>query len=228
MRKIAIIPSKTPNICEKLVDYFQEAGWELFVMSGCSSIFEAYEKGLKEANVTANDYVILCHDDIEILTNAHSFNVIIDGFLKKYKIGFIGVGGTKVFQESCVWWDGLQFPQQDHLSGVVYHGKNIMEMQPTSYGLHGRVVALDGVFLACKGSTLLSLKLQKPKDFIGDWDFYDIYYTLQAHMKGFDNYTVPIHILHKSLGETAGKDSWHYNKKAMQLRLHHLFPIRLR
>tara|TARA_R100000458_G_scaffold41666_1_gene39379 strand:- start:1262 stop:1951 length:690 start_codon:yes stop_codon:yes gene_type:complete len=225
MRKIAIIPSKTPNIPKSLETYFEKAGWELYIMDGCSSIFEAYEKGINEANVSIKDYVIMCHDDIHILTNPEDFNSIIEGFLQKYKIGFAGVAGTKQFLESAVWWDGLQNPVQSHLSGFIYHGTNLMNMRATYYGETGRVAVLDGVFLACKGSTLRSIKLSKPEDFKGDWDFYDIYLTLQAHMKGLDNYTMPLQILHKSLGETAGKEGWHYNKEAIKARLWQKFPI---
>jgi len=227
MRKIAIIPSKTPNIPSPLVNYFEKAGWELYVMDGCSSIFEAYEEGIKKAKVAPKDYVIMCHDDIHILTNPEDFNSIIDGFLKKIKVGFIGVAGTKVFHESCVWWEGMQFPTQDHLSGSVYHGSTLMNMQSTHYGKTSMVVALDGVFLACKGSTLYTIKLSKPNDFQGNWDFYDMYYTLQAHLKGLDNYTIPLQIFHRSIGETAGKDSWHANKEAIKIRLRDKLPIYL-
>jgi len=101
MRKIAIIPSKTPVIPRPLVNYFEKAGWELYVMDGYSSIFEAYEQGIEKAKVSAKDYVIICHDDIHILTNPEDFNSIIEGFLQKNKIGFLGVAGTKLFQESA-------------------------------------------------------------------------------------------------------------------------------
>jgi len=227
MRKIVLIPSKTPSIPRPLVNYFEKAGWELYVMDGCSSIFEAYEKGIDKAEVSAKDYVVMCHDDIHILTNPEDFNSIIEGFLQKNKIGFLGVAGTRIFQESCVWWDGMQHPGQQHLSGSVYHGTTLMNMQSTHYGSTGRVVALDGVFLACKGSTLRTIKLSKPDDFQGNWDFYDMYYTLQAHMRNMDNYTIPLQIFHRSIGETAGKGSWHANKEALKARLWTKFPIGL-
>jgi len=225
MRKIVIIPSKTEDICETLVNYFKEAGWELFVMAGYSSIFEAYEEGMKTANVTAKDVVIFCHDDIHILTNKKDFNSIIDGFLQKNKIGFAGVAGTKILKESCVWWEGKQhFPHQ-HLSGDVYHGHTLMDMQNTHYGCPSRVVVLDGLFLVCKGATLLTLKLSQPDIFKGNWDFYDIYYTLQAHFKGLHNHVMPIQIFHKSLGEINGKEGWHMNRTALINKLGTKLPV---
>ena len=47
-------------------------------------------------------------------------------------------------------------------------------------------------------------------------------------MKNLDNYTAPLQILHMSLGETAGKDSWHANKEAIKARLWTKFPIVLK
>ena len=225
MRKIVIIPSKSPSISKTLVSYFDEAGWETYVMDGCSSIFEAYEKGVVESKVKPSDYVIMCHDDINILTNSIDFNSIIEGFLQKKKIGFLGVAGTKHLNESCVWWAGLEIPGQNHLSGFVYHGETVMSMQSTFYGQTGHVVAMDGVFLACLGSTLLSTKLAQPKEFVGNWDFYDIYYTLQAHFKGLQNHVIPIQIFHQSLGDTNGKSSWHSNREALIHKLGDKLPI---
>ncbi len=225
MRKIVIIPSKTPSISKTLVSYFDEAGWETYVMDGCSSIFEAYEKGMVESKVKPSDYVIMCHDDINILTNSIDFNSIIEGFLQKNKIGFLGVAGTRMLRETCVWWEGLNNPQSDHLAGCVYHGSTVMDMQSTYYGPIGRVVATDGVFLACLGSTLLGMRLGKPKEFEGDWDFYDLYYTLQAHFKGLENYVIPIQILHKSRGNIQGKESWHKNREALSKKLGDKLPV---
>lgn len=229
MRKIVIIPSKTPSISKTLVSYFDEAGWETYVMDGCSSIFEAYEKGMVESKVKPSDYVIMCHDDINILTNSIDFNSIIEGFLQKNKIGFLGVAGTKVLKESCVWWEGLKLHgsvyQSDHLAGIVYHGTSVMDMTSTYYGPTGKVVAMDGVFLACLGSTLLGMRLGKPKEFEGNWDFYDLYYTLQAHFKGLENYVTPISILHKSVGNIRGKESWHKNREALSKKLGDKLPV---
>ena len=224
MRKIVIIPSKTPSISKTLISFFDEAGWESYVMDGCSSIFEAYEKGVVESKVKPSDYVIMCHDDIHILTNSIDFNSIIEGFLQKNKIGFLGVAGTRILRENCVWWEGLNAYQSDHLAGSVYHGSTVMDMQSTHYGPTGKVVAMDGVFLACLGSTLLGMRLGKPKEFEGNWDFYDLYYTLQAHFKGLENYVVPVQILHKSRGNIQGKESWHKNREALSKKLGEKLP----
>ena len=61
---------------------------------------------------------------------------------------------------------------------------------------------------------LKQLDLTKPEYFEGEWDFYDIHYTIQAHKKGLYNTVEPIFLLHRSIGELAGRDSWHKNRIA--------------
>jgi len=98
------------------------------------------------------------------------------------------------------------------LKGFVLHGKNIQEAKYTFYGDPGRVVCLDGLFLAIKGEVLKSIDLTKPDYFEGEWDFYDIHYTVQAHKKGFYNSVEPIFMIHHSFWELVGRDSWHKNR----------------
>jgi len=225
MQKIAVIPSKTKNIPSQLSNYLKEAGWTVAVMAGCKSIFEAYTNAITEYNIKSEDSVIMCHDDISILTNKSTFNEIIEENLKERSVGFLGIAGTRILRNSCVWWEGLGDYASGHLAGMVYHGSTYKDMQETYYGPTGEVVALDGVFLACKGRTLFQISTKKPSYFSGDWDFYDIYYTLQAHTKGLRNYAIPIQIFHRSRGETSGKSSWHANREALIEKLGDKLPV---
>jgi hypothetical protein len=52
-----------------------------------------------------------------------------------------------------------------------------------------------------------------PKDFVGKWDFYDIYYTYQAQAKGRKNKVIPLPILHHSVGDGALNEDWDTNRK---------------
>jgi hypothetical protein len=225
MQKIAIIPSKTENIPLHLSEYFKDAGWKVAVMAGCESIFEAYDSAITKHNIKSNDTVILCHDDISVLTNKSVFNEIIEENLKENNVGFLGIAGTRILRESCVWWEGLGDYATGHLAGMVYHGTSHTNMQETYYGPTGEVVVMDGVFLVCKGRTLFNINTKKPSYFSGNWDFYDISYTLQAHFKGFKNKVVPIQIFHKSMGDTSNKASWHVNRQALIDRLGDKLPV---
>lgn len=228
--KFALIPTRrTPEVDKDLPigTYLRRNGWSVVYIENKESIFAAYSAALEEV-VRPDDSVILCHDDIRILTDGALFNEIIDSKLSKTDTGFIGVAGTQFLSKTGVWWDklGTYNPnggQTNPLCGVVYHGDSILSMTPTFYGGHSRVVALDGVFLAAKGKTIKSIKISKPPTFEGGWDFYDIYYTVQAHLRDLKNYCVPIHILHQSVGNL--KDGWYKNKEAFLDKFGKLLPL---
>ena len=196
-----------------LLEYFQSCGIETKILINQKSIFEAYDKGLDELDADFDDIIILCHDDIEILTRPEVFTHLLKENLSKTDTGFVGIAGAKSFNQNAVWWNREEWGA-GLLSGYIYHGKNNLDMYPTHFGNLGQVVVMDGVFLAATKRTLRSIQLSKPQAFPGDWDFYDIFYTFQAHKKGNKNYTLPIQMRHESGGEIAGRDSWHKNREA--------------
>tara|TARA_R110000822_G_scaffold15916_5_gene54540 strand:- start:206 stop:895 length:690 start_codon:yes stop_codon:yes gene_type:complete len=226
MKKIAFIPSREDLPPSKLTSSLQSAGWEVCLLSGYSNIFEAFKKGIDLHNITAEDRVILCHDDIEILTDAKYFNKFIEDKLSLKDTGFVGVAGTCMLKHSGVWWEGVNQPLSptNALAGIVYHGSP-GNMRETYYGTCQRVAVMDGLFLATTGKVLHSIALNKPSYFKGDWDFYDIFYTSQAFIKGLKNYVVPIHVVHNSPGEIKDKEGWHLNREAFVRKFDAHLPL---
>jgi len=227
MKKLAFIPSRENISPPVLSKFLESAGWEVVLLSNYDSIFNAFSEGVKKHNVLANDLVIFCHDDIEILTNEENFNFFIEKELKHENVGFVGVAGTKLFKNSGVWWEDLnkETGYMNPLSGMVLHGDKREKMHVNFYGTYGDVTVLDGLFLAARGSTINTINLTKPSFFSGDWDFYDIYYTTQTFLKGKKNRTIPIQLIHQSVGELAGRDSWHDNRKAYINHYHDKLPL---
>ena len=80
--------------------------------------------------------------------------------------------------------------------------------------------------IAIKASALKKIDMSKPKQFKGEWDFYDLEYTLRAYETGFDNWVVPIILRHESPGELVGRDSWHQNRQVFANI--HMFPMEIR
>ncbi len=196
-----------------LFDYFNKVGVQVKSLIGQKSIFEAYDNAFKTKLGTYNpeDIIIMCHDDIQILTPIGNFtSLLINAFDEE--TGFIGVAGTSKLNDNGVWWD---WNDPKHMRGTVYHGKSMKDMHPTHFGEPGPVIALDGVFLACKAKLLQEvINLQKPESFEGNWDFYDLHYTLQAFVKRKTNKVVPIMLRHESGGDLTGRESWHKNRIA--------------
>lgn len=211
MEKYAFIPSRTgeSETLEDLKKYLTGAGFDVKVLIGKSSIFDAYSDAVKDFGILATDHVIMCHDDIQILNDVDSFNRVLDLHFNHPKSGFLGVAGSKSLPAHCVWW-GNYGPTHtpghptNHLSGAVFHGKNLETMSLDMYGRYARTVVLDGVFLAATGALLNSIQLKKPSSFPSGWHFYDIFYTYQAFRKGFINVTAPILLRHKSGGNPSG------------------------
>lgn len=201
------------NTTKKLSSYLSRAGIQAKFLVGQKSIFSGYANAFKKFDVQDNDVVIMCHDDIEILTDPEVFKNIIVGTCLQSETGFVGVAGTTHLSEDAVWWNHGLWQQGKH-RGHVYHGDDILTADSTYYGKPDRVVCMDGLFLAAKGKVIREVGLSKPEHFEGDWDFYDIHYTTTAHKRGYKNKVVPISVLHNSHGELAGRDSWHKNRLA--------------
>lgn len=197
----------------KLLNYIAKANILYHISYDAESIFKGYEDGLKALTPEPEDIVILCHDDIEILSDRDFFVDTLVNSLRSQKVGFVGLAGTTHFAADAVWWD-LKRRQQGLHSGFVFQGEDYESMTPNYFGPCRDVVALDGVFLAARKSTLDLIGLQKPKELPNNWDFYDIYYTLKSYEHGFINKTIPILIIHNSNGTP--RDAWYENKKAIQ------------
>jgi len=198
---------------KRLSSYLSRAGVGSKFLVGQKSIFEGYANAFKRFDIQDDDIVIMCHDDIEILTEQSAFLDIIVSNCMKHDTGFVGVAGTTHLSQDAVWWNHNLWQQGKH-RGHVFHGKDILTADSTYYGKPDQVVCMDGLFLAANGKVLREVGLDKPEYFEGDWDFYDIHYTVTAHKKKYKNRVVPIQILHNSKGELAGRDSWHKNRQA--------------
>ena len=199
------------NTTKNLSSYLSSAGVKTKFLVNQKSIFGGYANAFKKFDIQDNDIVIMCHDDVEILTDKKVFIDIIANTCLQRETGFIGVAGTTLLSANAVWWDHNLWHQGKH-RGHVFHGKDILESDSTYYGKPGQVVCMDGLFLAARGEVLKDIGLDKPDYFEGDWDFYDIHYTVSAHKKGYKNKVVPIQILHNSHGSP--REPWEKNRQA--------------
>lgn len=212
----AFICTRSKTLTEtskRLSAYLSRANISTKFLVNQKSIFDGYSEAFKRFDVQDNDIVILCHDDIEILTDTTELKDILLTHCLKYDSGFAGVAGTTYLSEDAIWWNQEVWKQGKH-KGFVYHGKDKFNCESTFYGSCGRVVILDGLFLAASGKALKTIGLNKPSYLYGGWDYYDIHYTITAHKKGLKNQVVPIQLIHNSMGELAGRDSWHKNREA--------------
>jgi hypothetical protein len=195
---------------DKLLKFYVSCGIQVILMSGAKSLFGAYQTAFQKLNPNDEDIVIFCHDDIEIRETPEIFIQKLSNLLELPETGFVGPAGTAFLGKNAIWWD------MDVWSAGKHHGK-VLHINPqgheyvTFYGKPDDVVVLDGLFLAAKAKTVKDVGLQKPSYLEGEWDFYDIYYTSQAFLKGYTNKVLNIEILHNSRGEC--RESWNKNRE---------------
>ena len=225
MKISAFIPTRSQILsptAQKLVSYLSSLDIDVKLLINEKSIFEAYEKGFKSLNADDDDIVIFCHDDIDIITSPEEFKEELVRATGVKNAGFVGVAGAAKLSKQCVWWQ-----PENKLRGFSFHGPSRSEMYPTYFGrLQAKVLVLDGLFLAVKAKVLKNISMKKPAQFKGEWDFYDLEYTLRAYEAGYDNWVVPIILRHESPGELVGRDSWHQNRLVFSNS--HMFPMEIK
>jgi len=197
-----------------LMNYYSSIGVKTLLMCNQASIFSAYTSAFKKVNPDPEDLFIFCHDDIEIHEPKEDFLDKLKEETEPTDVGFVGPAGTTYLGKDAVWWDHTKWREGKHRGRVFHVHPDTKGPVDTLYGFPGPVVALDGLFLSARARTISQIGLDKPEYFEGKWDFYDIHYTTKAFLEGFTNKAIDVKIIHHSLGELAGRDSWHKNREA--------------
>jgi hypothetical protein len=204
---------KQPKALE-LLKYWAVEGrsshFDIIVNYDAQSIYEGHQKNINDLLLTENiqedDVFVFIHDDVEIISNPGTVKQLLY-LATRPNVGFLGVAGGCRFDGLNIqgaWWNARNTGEA---RGFVFQGDNPVTMNPNYFGPHGKVVVLDGCFLACSYATIKKIGLDKPHYLSSDWDFYDLHLTLKAHLLGLDNYTVPIIIRHESPGMP--RPEWH-------------------
>lgn len=177
------------------------------------SIYQGHTQNLdwiqQQYKLEDDDIIVMCHDDIQIMSNHHEFERLLQTCLKA-NVGFVGVAGSTYYDATKIggaWWNARHMGAA---RGFVFQGQDEVFMTPNYFGPYGQVVCLDGCFLACSYKTLKAITLSRPSYLSGPWDFYDIHMTSKAHLLGYSNYAVPIIIRHESPGEM--RQEWYKAK----------------
>ncbi len=160
------------------------------------SLCSAYNEGVKQAKF---DYVVFMHEDIRFITK--NWGQIVIDLLKKNDV--VGVAGTNYLADSGIWWAPRA---SKFLKGHIanWEGKNIKKTIFSEDD--GKVVVLDGVFIATKKKIAEEIKFDE-KTFDG-FHFYEIDWTLRVSKKYRLLATTKILILHESIGDVRKNDDW--------------------
>ena len=147
---------------------------------------------------------VLLHDDV-FIRDSKWIEKVKEG-LEKYDVIGLAGGKNPTITQPCLWH--IMCPQDTH-SGKVSHvtddGKGTFV---TYFGKHGRVLILDGLFLAFKTKKLYDagVKFDETNPCIAH--FYDIDFSLTCNSKKLKLGTVDIDVVHNSHGLRGYTDEW--------------------
>jgi len=208
---------KQPKSLSKLINYCNtNESTRIHISYDSTSIYEGHKHNInffKTLNLEDKDIIVLCHDDIDIISN-HTKLLQYLSVCRKPGVGFVGLAGGCYIPQDGMWWNTRK---TGSARGFVFQGSNPETMVPNYFGKAGQVVVLDGCFLACTYENLKKIGLDEPDYLDTGWDFYDIHMTYKAHLDGFSNYVVPIIAMHESSGIM--RDGW-YTAKEKFMRHH--------
>lgn len=192
--------SKKPKSLSKLINYSNSNDFTRINISyDSTSIYEGHKHNInffKKLNLEDDDIIVLCHDDIDILSRPEDLLQYLS-ITRKPGVGFVGLAGSCYLPTDGSWWNARK---NGNARGFVFQGDDPVTMLPNYFGKSGQVVVLDGCFLAATYKTIKTVGLDEPDYLKTGWDFYDIHLTYKAHLDGFSNYTVPIIAMHESSG----------------------------
>mgnify|MGYP003119552327 FL=1 len=197
---------KQPNSLAKLISYCNsDEALRIKVAYDAKSIYEGHKENIdffKQMPLEDNDIIVLCHDDLEILSKPED-TIRYLRMARKPNVGFVGLAGGCYLPPDGAWWNSRRTGEA---RGFVFQGTDAETMHPNYFGKSGQVVVLDGCMLATTYKTLKKIGLDEPDYLETGWDFYDIHLTYKAHLDGFSNYAVPIIAMHESPGIM--RDGW--------------------
>jgi hypothetical protein len=192
----SIDPRKAERAKASLATALAPAQCAFHVVTDAKSLAEAFNRMLDAMRA---DLVILCHDDIEILSTR--VDLVLADALSRADI--VGVAGARQVSGPAVLWSG-----HPHVHGWVSYPREgqweaaVLSLQSGSVG---GMQALDGVFIAMRGETAAGLRFDA-QTFDG-FHFYDLDFTYRAAMQGLRlAVTTDVLLVHASEGRF--DDAW--------------------
>lgn len=207
----SINPGKFMAVSKNFVSVLGGAPFEIIGIHDARSLCEGYNRGIAQSN---GDILILCHDDIEIITP--DFHSRLRQHLKKFDV--IGCAGTTRIINSSWGHAGAPFIH-GILADPLGSGNrfNLHVWGGTSQVVVDSIQALDGFFIAVNRRVIETIRFDE-KSFDG-FHVYDTDFTFSAYLSGFRLAVCKdILIIHQSRGNF---DEVYQKYDARFLKKHH-------
>jgi GT2 family glycosyltransferase len=187
---------------------------EVIRVADARSLADGYNRGIKASR---GEHLILCHDDIEILTE--DLSARLTEHLGRFDL--IGVAGTTLLGNGT--WVSAGPP---YIYGQVAHptdGGFMLDIYSASRRVVSGIQAIDGVWMAMRRSVCEKVSFDEV-NFDG-FHMYDMDFAFRAHLAGLKlAVCCDIRMLHQSTGKFDAK--WErYAARFMQKHAHKLAPL---
>lgn len=169
---------------------------------------ELYNECIDQSILGDDDWIIFCHNDIIVESNALILKLMQSEF---DVIGVAGASQVKL-QEPALWHLMGGGFGSGHLHGAVAHG-DMFRKHMTSFGEYpARCIILDGVLMGINKKVYGNLRFDESNP--AKFHFYDLDYSLSAHKAGYKVGVSDILITHESPGLRSLEDEqWQAGQK---------------
>lgn len=151
------------------------------------------------------DYIVVfAHDDL-LIRDKKWLEKLHTG-LEKYDVVGLAGAASATINRPCLWH--IMSSPDTHKGRVSHVSQNGKDTFVTNFGAHGRVLMLDGVFLAFNSKKIYDASVRFDEKNPAGFHFYDIDFSLTCNSKKLKLATVDIDAVHNSHGLRKFTDEW--------------------
>jgi len=171
------------------------------LLSNTDSIAKQYNK-LIQTYSSHDCILVLAHDDV-LITDKNWINKLKIA-LDKYDVAGLAGGKDPAIAKPCLWH--LMCPTTKHSGTVGHHMDN--NTFKTHFGPTGRVLLLDGLFLAFNPKKIYEAGVKFDETCPAKFHFYDIDFSLTCNKAKLKLSTINIDVIHASPGLRSYTKEW--------------------
>jgi len=171
------------------------------LLSNTDSIAKQYNK-LIQTYSSQDCILVLAHDDV-LITDKNWINKLKIA-LDKYDVAGLAGGKDPAIAKPCLWH--LMCPTTKHSGTVGHHMDN--NTFKTHFGPTGRVLLLDGLFLAFNPKKIYEAGVKFDETCPAKFHFYDIDFSLTCNKAKLKLGTINIDVIHASPGLRSYTKEW--------------------
>ena len=163
-----------------------------------SKIYNSFIESYKNIDCT----LVLVHDDV--LITDKNWLTKLQQALEKYDVVGLAGGSNPSIRQPCLWH--IMCSKDTH-SGTVGHVMDNKQFK-TNFGKTGRVLILDGLFLAFNPKKLFEAGVRFDETCPAKFHFYDIDFSLACNKAKLKLGTINIDVTHASPGLKSFTKEW--------------------